>query len=208
MKNTHNFRKICTLLVIFAFIFFGCSNNIYKRVKSNLPAYDNGTVIVEPEAAIFIFKPEPRSEWHWYKDSTPLNQEEYGFEVQFELDDIRYQCGYSLFKHPMARPAEGSLKEMIDAGQIDLWKMEAASGGPIGGNRVAIMVSGKRVEYVRMRTIVDKNALAIVLKEKDIVAQFNRSRPDSILFIQNLPSNLPIRKSVKVTYRDEVTSGE
>lgn len=208
MKNSRNLKAIGSLLLFFAFSISGCSNSIYSQVRSNLSTYDNGTVIVEPETAIFIFKSEPRSVWRWYQDSTPLNQEEYGFKVQFELDGVNYQCGYSLFKHPFASPDEGSFKELIDAGQIDLWKEESSSRGPIGGNRVAIMISGKRVEYVRMKTIIDKNALAIVLKEKDIVTQFNRSRPDSIVFIQNFPSVLPERKSVKVTYREAGTSNK
>ena len=208
MKNSRELKAIGTLLLFFAISITGCSNSIYSQVRSNLSTYDNGTVIVEPEAAIFNFKSEPRSKWRWYQDSTPLNQEEYGFKVHFELDGVNYQCGYSLFKHPFANPDEGSFKELIDAGQIDLWKEESSSRGPIGGNRVAIMISGKRVEYVRMKTIVDKNALAIVLKEKDIVTQFNRSRPDSIVFIQNFPSVLPERKSVKVTYREAGTSNE
>ncbi|NGP76253.1 hypothetical protein G3570_06390 [Balneolaceae bacterium YR4-1] len=192
----------CAFLLLIAIVISGCSNSIYNRVRSNLPSYDNGTVIVEPDAAIFIFKPEPRSEWQWYQKTTGISELEYSFGVQFELDGVEYQCGYSLFKHPFARPDDGSFKELIDAGQVDLWKEESTSGGPIGGNRAIVAVSNRRMEYVRMRTLVDDNSLAIVLKEKDIVEQFNSARPDSIFFRQILPSEMTQRKSVKVTYRN------
>ena len=202
MKYFQRHAVISTLLFVFVLTVTSCSNSIYNEVRSNLSTYENGTVIVEPGAAIFIFNPESKSEWNWYQKSTPLNALEYGFAVQFELDGVSYECGYSLFKHPLARPDEGSFKELIHVGQIDLWKMEPASSGPIGGNRVAIMISGRPVEYVRMKTLVDKSALAIVLREKDIVSEFNRTRPDSILFKQIMPSEPPVRRSVKVTYRD------
>lgn len=196
----------CTLLLVFTLTITGCSNSIYNRVKSNLPVYDNGTVIIEPEAAIFIFKPDPQREWHWYQKTTGLSELEYSFGVQFELDGVGYQCGYSLFKHPLARPDDGSFKELIDAGQIDLWKEDSSFGGPIGRNRAIVSVSNRRMEYVRMRTIVDDNSLAIILKEKDIVEQFNHYRPDSIFFRQILPTEKTLRKQVKVTYRDDVGS--
>lgn len=196
-------------LTLFIFIgISGCSNSIHKQVKSALPSYKGDTAIIQPDAAIFIFKPEPRSEWYWHQDTTPFNAGEYSFQIQFELDEAQYSCGYSIFKHPMAKADSGSFEELIDAGQIDLWKMETAPGIPLPKNRVAIGVTRRRVQYVRMRTVVNDNSLAIILKEKDIVEQFNKSRPDSILFIQNFPTKSRMRKAVKVTYRNNTENEE
>lgn len=201
MKLFQYSSLLYAILLFIALALTGCSNSIHKQVKSTLPAYENDTVIIQPDAAIFIFKPEPRSEWYWHQDETPFNAGEYSFKVQFKLDEHQYSCGYSIFKHPMAKPDSGSFKELINAGQIDLWKMETGPARTLGGNRVTFAVTGRQVKYVRMRSITDDNSLAIILKEKVIVEQFNKTRPDSILFLHNLPSELPERKAVKVTYR-------
>ena len=197
-----------TIILIIAFGLTGCSNSIHKQVKSALPAYENDTVFIQPDAAIFIFKPEPRSEWYWHQDETPFNAGEYSFKVEFKLANTQYSCGYSLFKHPMAKADSGSFKELIDAGQIDLWKMETTTGIPLDKGKVAIGVTGRQVQYARMRTVVNDNSLAIILKEKDIVEQFNKLRPDSILFLQNYPTKSSMRKAVKVTYRNNITGNE
>ena len=200
------FRNILSLLIVV--VFTGCSNSIHKQVKSTLPTYEKETVIIQPDAAIFIFKTQPRAEWYWHQDQTPYNAEEYSFSFEFELEEARYSCGYSLFKHPMAKADSGTFKELISAGQVDLWKMETSTGMPLSGNRVAIAVTGRRVDYTRMRTVVNENSMAIILKEKDSVEQFNRSRPDSILFIQNFPTKSLIKKAVKVTYRNNTGNVE
>lgn len=203
MKVPSLSKSFSTFFLLIAIVISGCSNSIYSQVRSSLSTYQNETAIVEPGAVIFIFTPEPKSEWYWHQDSTPFNQQEYNFGVQFELDGKGYTCGYSLFKHPMARPDNGSFEELIDAGQVDLWKTGTSSSIPLGENRVVLGISGRRVEYARLRTLVGDNSLAIVLKEKEIVEQFNRARPDSILFVQNVPSEPPQRKSVTVTYRNK-----
>lgn len=208
MKRFTSPSLLHALTLFFALALIGCSNSIHKQVKASLPGYEGDTAIILPDAAIFVFKPEPRSEWFWHQDKTPFNAGEYSFKVEFKLDNAQYSCGFSLFKHPFAKADSGSFKELIRAGQIDLWKTGNVSRKSLEGNRELVAVSRTREEYVRLRTVVNDNSLAIILKEKNIVEQFNQARPDSILFLQNLPSTYPKRKAVKVTYRSNISRDE
>lgn len=188
-------------LLLISVLFPSCSNEIRTQLISDLPSYTEDSVIIKPNAVIFIFKINPKSTWTWYQKDTPQNLMEYSWSAVFKFENTQYECGYHLFKHPSAKQNTGSFKQLLKAGRFDLWTMNFTSKKHITGNRYLLMGSSNRVEYARIEPVVVSNSMGIILKEKDIVEKFQNFKPDSITFQHKTPGKTYSSKNIRVDYQ-------
>ena len=93
--------------------------------------------------AVFIFPATKREQWSWYNVETPNDFLEYNWSVATGNHKLGYQFGPALFKIAPAKPASGSLSDLLDACQHTLWVVSEDGGHTAGDYGEAKIVDGK-----------------------------------------------------------------
>ena len=189
---------ICTLL--FA---YGCTNKIGEQLMTDITESDTDSVIITSEMALFVFNIDQKKSWHWFQQDTRTGMAEYGWWAEFELANNRYSCGYRLFKHPFTEPSEGSFKQLIEAGQVDIFAKQSTAEKRTGDGGSQVAVASTQKNDIQLETVIEPNHLIIVLEEQHIINQFRDIRPDSILFHKQTGARQFDRSKIAVNYRTD-----
>ena len=106
--------------------------------------------------AVFIFPTTKRGNWSWHNVETPNNFLEYSWNVATGKHKSGYQFGPALFKLGDAKPANGSLPELLDACQHDLWVVSEDGGHNAGDYGEAKIVDGKIHVIITNNKLLEK----------------------------------------------------
>lgn len=191
--------RFLILLLLFP-LFYGCSSRMSDQIKEEISNNEKEQAFVNTDYAVFVFTIDTGGSWQWFRNSTNMGQLEYGWWTTFQAEGKNYTCGFKLFKHPFSQPTDGNFKKLIDAGQIDLAVGQNRSQKKISDNFVAVGMTYKRIPYARVQAITQKNKLIILLREKSIVRDLHKTRPDSITFISQTRVGQPEQFTVPIAY--------
>jgi WD40 repeat protein len=105
-----------------------------------------------------------------------------------------YSFGFSLFKRRDQKPASGTLQELLNAGQSNLWGTNKDGG--------ASAIEGD------VRVSAEGNNVVITIDDTKLRAQLFSSRPPVVEFESALPGEEKVStRTVAVTYEDAPESG-
>ena len=173
--------------------------------------------------AQFEFPLPRRDTWQWRRRETPPSAREYAWLIavpdssgrpqlmdtlppsglamdsaSYEAlaEPVRFEFGFSLFQQHVLTIAagEGSLQELLAAGQTDLWERV-----PDGARRVA------RVGVLAVPRYLpsgEASALTIQLKDPVIVAQLFAARPAEVIAIEQFPGQPARARRIAVRYAE------
>jgi hypothetical protein len=181
-------------------VFIGCVNNQKQEVPPEQLMVSADSVAVEYDYIKFIFDIEGKDNWEWFLERSDTGTLEYQWMASFRFEDEGYSAGFSLFKYPGAEPASGSFEELIEAGQVSLWRagiMKTQSSN----NNMSVM-TGRRtlVRNVEIDATLENDKLVIMLDEEYLVNKFSDFRPDSVSYMTKTPSSNFENKQQAVSY--------
>lgn len=130
-------------------------------------------------------------EWRWGVAGD--NILEYAWFVRAEILDGVYELGYSRFDFPGGQRASGSLRSLIDAGQINIWKLGAdGQGGTLVEGDVGGIVGLLRNDGILFR-----------VTDPEMVRAFVSERPAKVVFRRagSMQPSTPDEQEVTVAYR-------
>ncbi len=130
-------------------------------------------LIVAPNKATFVFPVDTKAEWKWNLRNEARQHREYQWTLRIGRDKPSYAFGFSLFTKKDARAQSGSLQQLIEWGQSNLWRLED-SGGRI--------VSGADV-----RTEVTKRGLQISVSQGKALKYLLSTRPQTAIAEIRIP---------------------
>jgi uncharacterized protein (TIGR03067 family) len=165
----------------------------YSRLAAGTPSVRPDTrayvpAVVSPAQARFVIPVPDKKVWSWYLPNTPANQEEYRWTVKVANNGKSYGFGFSLYKRGGQKPASGTLGQLLNAGQVNLWSLTKAGGSVVEGD-VRIRAKG--------------NSVVVLIDDRKLLAQLFSTRPAVVEFESGLPSDQRVSTQiVAVTYED------
>jgi len=139
----------------------GCTSTPQSQAPSE--AAEAAAVRVSASAVAIEIPVPARPLWRWHLEETLENALEYEWQIYLgEPEAPQYTLGFLLFKHPHATPAEGTLPELIRAGQSQLSAVRDGQG---------------TVQGVAVETEVVADRLVIRLENPVIVEELFGTRP-------------------------------
>lgn len=157
-----------------------------STAQATPPDPAKASAVVTRTEATFTIPVGTRPSWRWNLVSTPQGHREY----QWEVGDVAERAyGFSLFRAPGVAPGEGSLAQLLAAGQASAWE-----GTPDGG--------GKFVGTVRVRAASASSAVEIVVVESSAIDRLWQTRPQTVLVVSRTPDMGDHKYSVPVTFRE------
>lgn len=182
-------------------LLLGCATNsapqvpdpllVLEQSLSNAPPYT--AVVTEHEAAIVLPIPD-HSVWEWNLPETRGNAPEYRWEIGVSNEGESYEFGFTKYKYPGDGPERGSLGQLIQAGQQDLWHTQSDGGASVlrpAGIRVIALGPGSVLVKVEGRTNVQR---------------LFSSRPRAATVRLVSPGEPEVERSINLTYPDEDAS--
>src|SRR4029077_4370172 len=111
----------------------------YSRLAAGAPSAPPDThadvpALVGPAQARFVIPVPDKKVWSWYLPNTPANQEEYRWTVKVANNGKSYGFGFSLYTRGGQKTASGTLAQLLNAGQVNLWSLTKAGGSVIEGD--------------------------------------------------------------------------
>ena len=164
---------------------------VYARLTAGAPSMpqDSRTeapASVGPARARFVISVPDKKVWSWYLPNTPANQEEYHWTVKVTNGGKSYSLGFSLYKRAGQKPASGTLAELLNAGQVNLWSSTEDGASVIEGD-------------VRIRA--EGNSVVVMINDRKLLAQLFSTRPAVVAFESGLPGETNVTtRIVAVTY--------
>jgi len=143
------------------------------------------SAIVADEQATFTFPPAMRTEWSWYNADTPVDRLEYTWSISIGDEESGYEFGPSLFRFAEARTTNGTLEELLEICQHDLWQVSKGGGENIGPYGDATLIKGQ----VSV-SVYDPKRMKLLFE----------SKPKSVYMTITTPE-FSIRQKVAVTYK-------
>ena len=139
---------------------------------------------VGDEEAEFIFPSTGRTKFSWHNADTPDNRLEYSWSIDVSEKGSGYQFGASLFHYSEAPSDSGTLGELLDACQHDLWEVSKDGGDNIGS------IDNADIVDQRVRIKLDKALIRKIFADK----------PEHVVMQVVMP-NCTITKKVPVKYQ-------
>jgi hypothetical protein len=107
------------------------------------------TARVTPAGARFVLPARQTSTWEWNRPTTPDDHAEYMWRIALDNGGRAYEFGFYRFKFAGARPARGSLGDLLFAGQQTVAARSGSQGvrpvrGPRLRSRRAWPIGGQR----------------------------------------------------------------
>ncbi|HBX65914.1 MAG: hypothetical protein CL670_11575 [Balneola sp.] len=177
-------RQLITLfLLLISILFAGCVDNQKEEIPPEQLMASADSVVVEYDYIKFIFDIERKDTWEWFLEKSDTGTLEYQWMASFNFEDEGYSAGFSLFKYPGAEPASGSFDELVEAGQVSLWRAGVMKTKSSHSNMT--VMSGRRtlVRNAEINATVENDKLVIMLKEEYLVNKFSNFRPDSVSYM-------------------------
>ncbi len=146
----------------------------HKHRESETPVLGNSVprAVVAPAKAIFRF-PLENAEDIWIWGDAPADACEYAWTVKIPVKNMEYRIAYTKFN---GRPGEqeGSLPELIGAGQTDLWRYNPRT-------QTASVVDNVRV----VRAYVEDHCVVLELADKAWIKRLFGHMPKDVEFESN-----------------------
>ena len=96
------------------------------------------TARVTSAGARFVFPLAKRRTWEWNRPTTPDNRAEYMWAVQVDNGGRLYEFGFYRFKFAGAKPARGSLGDLLFAGQQTVATRSGLEASVLAEARVSV----------------------------------------------------------------------
>ena len=172
-----------TLAILVAFVILpsSCVAQLDESTIDGLKWY----AVVSDSTAEFTFPLAGRKKWTWHNADTPNNRLEYGWNVDVIDNGTGYQFGASLFHHSDAPARKGTLANLLETCQHDLWRVAKDSGDNIG-------------KFGKI-DIVDSRVRISISNQKLIEKIFDK-KPTHVDMSVNMPG-CTVRKRVFVEYK-------
>ena len=136
-------------------------------------AKPEGSASVSRSEARFSLPLDVRKEWQWFLPGSRENTLEYAWLAEVTNNGKIYQVGYSLFKWPGTGPRRGSLKDLIQAGQVSVWEIQADGSGR----------GGRRLKDARAEVKPVGDRLVVTVRHRDTFQRLFSAHPKrAILF--------------------------
>lgn len=173
------------LALAIVFLLVACSGlRGGEQTAATEPPY---TAVVSPTEARFVFPVSAREVWQWNSSAIRDNVQEYQWQVRVDDRGRTGSFGYALVKLPGADPAQGSLAELLRAGETGVWRP--------GNPSTKIESTGVRVEPGA------DGQLVVRITDPATLDRWFSARPDSVTFVSQLPAQLtPYTRRAPVTY--------
>jgi hypothetical protein len=84
---------------------------------------------VDSYNAIFVIPISKKKRWDWNLSKTPRESQEYEWAIDVKNGRNKYKVGFFLYKLLSAVPKRGGIKQLLEAGQIAIWKIDADDEG-------------------------------------------------------------------------------
>jgi len=154
--------------------------------QSKDPAIEdlNWVAVVTKNEATFMFPATKRTSWSWYNSETQDGLCEYSWNVMIGDHKSGFQFGPALFKSNGSQTANGSLSDLINACQHDLWRVSEDGGDNVGGYGKTKLEDGK---------------VRLTISDPKLLEQLFGPKPKTVQMMINTPEFL-IRQKVEVTH--------
>ena len=131
------------------------------------PSTDTPTAKVSASAAHFWIPIKGGDQvWHW--NIAEDNQQEYVWQVTVSLMNAMYDFGFTKFRFPRSRAQEGTLDQLLAAGQVNVWKRSSDGSGTLVSDMTGVRVYRKG------------KGLSIEVTESSFLAAFMKERPGTV----------------------------
>ena len=127
--------RTLTLAALCALSGVGASAPPPVSALRSTPAF---TARVTPAGARFVFPLEKRPTWEWNRRETPDNRAEYMWAVQLDNGGRAYEFGFYRFKFAGAKPARGSLGDLLFTGQQTVAERSGPQASVLAEARVSV----------------------------------------------------------------------
>jgi hypothetical protein len=124
---------------------------------------NGATAEVTRDKATFTVPVEQRSIWRWNLESTPFN----AFEYDWSISQGDRSFGLSVWKNGDAPPKQGSLPQLVEAGQGAIWEPTSSGGGRLVGE-------------IDVTTVRQGSALEMVLSDQSVLKELLEKRPPTL----------------------------
>jgi hypothetical protein len=155
-------RQTLTSFIAVLTLFTACNRDGSSIPATPTPA--DATAEVTPNKATFTIPVEQRSVWRWNLQSSPPNAFEYDWSISQE--GVR-SFGLSLWKKGNAPLRQGSLSELIGAGQGSIWEPTPEGGGRLVGT-------------IGVTAVRQDSAVELVLSDQTILKELLEKRPPKV----------------------------
>jgi hypothetical protein len=173
-------------IISLSFLIF-LSSHCLSADEIEKPNTNVATATVLPDKCIFAFPINDIDRvWKW--GVSPANHCEYSWMVTIKGDDATYQLGLSYF-NPDAFPQSGTLDQLINTGQANVWKLEADGSG------------ASYIDGVQVNCDTEGNTLLITIDDKKWIKKLFGHSPKSVRF-ETSGTQLNVAKvGVNVVYK-------
>jgi len=185
------------LVIYFLTAFLGTSSSHSQDRSGN----NINEVRVNSNKITFVFEANIDGYLKWYNNNVNTGSLEYQWTANFNLGRESYNAGFSIFKHPGAQQKTGTMEELINDGQISIFKNQLINVEGVSQEIIALTGMKTLLRGLKIRSELIENALVVEILEKDLVNKFIQNKPDSVLFINKTPNTGFDTFSVKVHYQ-------
>lgn len=133
------------------------------------------TAIVKAEEAQFTMPAPQRPEWKWRQPDTKDNTQEYRMDVSVKNGGNEYTFGFYLWKRGDGKPGQGTLTELLEAGQKSVYERS-------GSERSFSLIQDGGIKVTERG-----DTLLITISGRKNVARLFSSRPAYVSFKVAVP---------------------
>ena len=142
---------------------------------------------VTSDSAEFMIPLQPHAVWKWNRVDTPDNQNEYLWSVTAKSGAAQYSFGFYLYKLPGSPESQGSLQDLLEAGQMSLFKEDA------GGR-------GELVQDANVEVMAENGSIMVRIMNPDWIRRVFHDHPETVTIHTRTPA--ADYQVVQVTYQD------
>jgi hypothetical protein len=148
---------------------------------------DNPRAIIDSAGARFAFPIPNRSVWAWAQSTMPVDQAEYDWTVQVHNGGRDFTFGFLYFKAAGATPSQGSIEDLLRAGQ----------------ESVALISAGQAslLDSAVVDAVARHDTLWIRVRQQSTLTLLFSDRPRTAVLTTILPGQTPDSVTVPVVYR-------
>ena len=169
---------------LFFAITFLALGEIEASAQRDDPAIEDlkWVAVVAENEATFTFPASKRTTWSWYNSETRDDLLEYSWNVMIGDHKSGFHFGPALFKPSGSQTTTGSLSDLMNACQHDLWRVSENGGHNIG-------------EYGQ--TKLENGKVRVIISDPKLLEQLFGSKPETVHMMINTPEFM-IRQKVSV----------
>ena len=175
------------LRLLFIAIAISASPNVGLFAQSKETSFEElkWHASVSESTAVFTFPKSMKRQWSWDNADTAADELEYSWMVTITDSDSSHEFGAALFRFDDKPSTIGSLSDLIDSCQHDLWKLSKDGGSRIGGYGKARVSDGK---------------VHLTISDLQVLETLFDTKPAEVWMAIRTPE-MYIRKKVALTYK-------